>query len=787
MTRIFILAIVAATVSVAQATYVWKNTSAGDSRCVMTGCTYENAITNKVSFGIWVKDLDLTQGAGHVTTLGGTAHVNELTSSRRGFSLVYQKTADGMRLGITLLGDDAQGNRVTKYVRMSSPEAADMSWATDGKWHFLMMTADCEAKVARLYRDGVCIVEKDIGDLATFASQRCFQFAGGMSANASDTASPTRESYGASTVVTFAEVSLYDRALTADEVAALATRRADPLHRNLVGYWPCNESSGSARNWALAAARRTDGSFVLGKPYYVSYIDSPDMPPFEHPAGKYVVTPEMAGEYGYTPPEGTAADSIGCPATNLVAAFNGLAANQTLVLLPGVYYPGTALTNTKSQITLAGHNPSDSRPAREVVFINGAENQSLQFFWDEGANLKPTIRGLTFCDGRRGLWFKGSGAFHVFDSAFTNLTAGGPGAAIYSWTRNKAVISNCLFKACTAEGNGGAVYTIQNAVRNQDDYLTITHCTFEDCLATGASNNSINGGGIYSDRHNEIYDCAFRNCRAASSVTSSGGGALYAGGCSTIRRCTFGGECRAITTGSGGRYGAVMNLDGPVLVEDCAITGLTATDASSYGTIHCTSYGAITVSRLVCTNNVAMAPLFFFEGCTRPSTIRQCLVARGAGSGVPGSFVTGHNSGLVTVENCTVDLGKVCTTSATSNHTVFVNCLLGGSFVTTAKHLAYVTNCVVTAADGWTDGANVWTRTDLGVQDASSGDYTLSLHASARDRGLLLDWMDGQSTDLAGNPRLVNRMGVAYAADARPDLGCYEAQGIAPGFLLIFR
>ena len=133
-------AVMAAALS-AQATIVWHNNVPGDSRGVLTGCTYENAITNKVSFGIWVKDPDLAN-ASPLTLIGGTAHVNLNTSMGRGFGIVYNKGDN--RLCIHLCGRDADGKGVGRHGTISSADSG-AGQLTDGKWHFLMLTADCEA------------------------------------------------------------------------------------------------------------------------------------------------------------------------------------------------------------------------------------------------------------------------------------------------------------------------------------------------------------------------------------------------------------------------------------------------------------------------------------------------------------------------------------------------------------------------------------------------------------------------------------------------------------------
>lgn len=64
--------------------------------------------------------------------------------------------------------------------------------------------------------------------------------------------------------------------------------------------------------------------------------------------------------------------------------------------------------------------------------------------------------------------------------------------------------------------------------------------------------------------------------------------------------------------------------------------------------------------------------------------------------------------------------------------------------------------------------------------DAEHGDYTLEANSSCRDKVLTLGWMTNGSTDLLGNPRLVDTRGVAFSPAALPDLGCFEIQERKP-------
>jgi len=70
---------------------------------------------------------------------------------------------------------------------------------------------------------------------------------------------------------------------------------------------------------------------------------------------------------------------------------------------------------------------------------------------------------------------------------------------------------------------------------------------------------------------------------------------------------------------------------------------------------------------------------------------------------------------------------------------------------------------------------------------AANGDYRIRPGSKCREYGVKTDWMTPDAVDLGGQARLANRLGVANAPDARPDLGCYESQERAPGCLLLVR
>ena len=111
---------------------------------------------------------------------------------------------------------------------------------------------------------------------------------------------------------------------------------------------------------------------------------------------------------------------------------------------------------------------------------------------------------------------------------------------------------------------------------------------------------------------------------------------------------------------------------------------------------------------------------------------------------------------------------------------VLVNCILPDAAIANSGNYAnIITNSLVKSVSGGTQDSGVIIGNPKFVDEAN-GDYRLAATSPCREKGIVLDWM-ADATDLNGNPRLVNILG-KVAADALPDLGCYECQvrGILP-------
>ena len=157
--------------------------------------------------------------------------------------------------------------------------------------------------------------------------------------------------------------------------------------------------------------------------------------------------------------------------------------------------------------------------------------------------------------------------------------------------------------------------------------------------------------------------------------------------------------------------------------------------------------------------------------------MRQCLIA---GNTANENVVLDWNSSS-RFENCTI-IQKNFRVKGSGDYgtNVLVNCILPDAAIANSGNYAnIITNSLVKSVSGGTQDSGVIIGNPKFVDEAN-GDYRLAATSPCREKGIVLDWM-ADATDLNGNPRLVNILG-KVAADALPDLGCYECQarGILP-------
>ena len=700
---------------------------------------YGQCLTNDFSFGVWAKGLK--------NTYDGYPFFSQNAKLQRGSGsqdLFFR----------TIQVNPSDGTTTT----VSATLAKGKSILEDESWHFYCCTfhydeTEPTASFQRLYIDGTLKAEKSgaeiIGPVAAPTSGNHVTLAGNWS-----TSGWANNSAKAGSV---SEITVWSKALTASEVSALCARRAGGFEDGLVVYWPLAGTSVTEPNRAnggpaatLAVHRDGSGTFAMA--------NDPDFPLDNT---RCVASAEWIAEHGYVQSADATFRSWDDPATNIATAFAAAIPGETILLMPGTHPISEQIDITKANITFA-HGPGDG----EAVIDAQGLCRHFRSHKDNSGQDGFVIDGLTLKNGSDSL----AGSMHFHSKAgivrnclfLGNQATDSTGGAFRSYNANGTIVSNCVFSGNTAATDGGAIYTQQSSNVASDK------CVVVDCVIT--NNSSGRGGGIFANNAIEINGCRFADNKA-NTGNDKRGGAIRAGIYATITNCTFTGTSSAT-------YGNCIELSGAsASVVNCRFINLTT--SGGYGIIHTGSSGCL-ISDCAFTNMSwsSSREVFFPEGGSASLAVRQCLIDGNAGSG----YVVGGLRGSSRFENCTILSTSFDNKISDRATNILVNCLLPNADIASSGSFANtLTNCLVKSVSGGTQDCGVMTG-DPKFADAASGDYRLAATSKCREKGLVLGWMTSDSTDLDGNPRLVNLLGKALAADALPDLGCYECQevGIQP-------
>lgn len=677
------------------------------TRWMTTGCKYADALTSGGSIGIWVKSISSFNSTG-VPIFGSCLRSG---NSEQGILLSLNTTG-----AFVFKVAGSKDGAVNSVIAAASQDLSD-SIRNDGKWHFLLGTFDIASGKLRFYIDGDLVSEKAIS-LDTLVSARCFTVnavgkTSELTASATSSDAGNKDNNGDIGFLGFyAEATLWDKALSAEEVAALCTRRAYPWDDGLIGYWPLAKTSA---NLAQNATTRADGSRPNALCYYRQTATDADF--FDDPPTRFVASAEWVAEKGYVQSAGATFQNPDEPATNateaVAAAVSSSIAGETVYLMPGTHLISSSIALAKANLAVTGKY-GDYDGGEVVVDAQGL------------------CRHFT-CSSNS----SGKSGFVVENLSLVNGTDGNGGAALVS--------------GCSG---------------------TMRNCTFRNNSSTGTSEG---GGALYFYASSGSSDNIVSNCVFAGNSAVSKGGAILARTAMTIKDCRFTG----ISTATYGK--AIECLASNVKIVGCDFAGLepSGTSNGGFGVIHASNISGCLVSDCMITNMSWSGQFFFPEGASASMTVRQCLIGENSGTGA----VVADYNGKTRFENCTIlPLTFDYRHNGRSAQNVLVNCILpNADIASSGSFVNILTNCLVKSVSGGTLDSGVTTGNPK-FADAANGDYRLAATSSCREKGLTLDWMTAGSTDLAGEPRLVNLLGKAFVADARPDLGCYECQevGIQP-------
>ena len=728
--------------------------NSGDPRYMTTGCKFENSFSSGGSIGIWVKNIsDYANGGASVF---GSCHVNTGTSNDQGI-LLYINSSGNFAFRVAGLKN---GAIVRKNIEAENSSGSRI----DDKWHFLLGTFDIQAGKARFYVDGEEVGWEDIS-IDSLVSARCFAVA--KVGKPTESTSVAAETYGGINGL-YAEATLWNKALSADEVATLCTRRAYPWDDGQIGYWPLAKTSA---NLAQNATLRNDGSRPNALNYHRQTATDADF--FDDPPARFVASAEWAEEKGYVQADGVTFNNPDEPATNATEAVAAASAGETIFLMSGTHPIFAQIDIAKANLAVTGkYGGYDGGEA--IVDAQGL-CRHFRCSSDNSGQSGFVIENLTLANGAAGgggsMYFK-SRTGTIRNCVFRNnaTTGTSSGGAIHSYTANGTIVSNCVFFGNTATAYGGAIYTQQNSGTSSD------RCIIANCIIT---NNTAArcGGGIYAERCIEIDGCLFAGNTANTQTDYRRGGAIYAGIYSKITGSAF-------TGGSAAVYGSAIELAGNnATVSKCSFAGLSAT--GSYGVIHANKVSNCQVFNCAFTNTAwsSGSQLFFSEGAASSLTVRQCLIVPNSGSG---AVVNNYTGGQTRFENCTILASSFDSKVTGPGQNVLVNSIVPNADISSSGTFAnIITNSCVKSVTGGTEDCGVIVGNPRFV-DAENGDYSLKHNSPCRDRGFFLDWMTTDATDIIGNPRVVTD-GRPLAEDpaALPDIGCYECMLPHVGWMLM--
>ena len=669
------------------------------------------------------------------------------------------------------------GANLTFYTQSGSAAVTTGHVVNDDNWHFLVCTFNYDSETPansfqRLYVDGQLAAEKTDGITAITTPDKMFSL-GAPSTSLSDIgafdSNVKQNVFGH-----FSELTIWSRALTSEEISQFYSRRArvSGNESGLVAWYPLTGRPGmAATEYRFANLAAVNGDPILYS-YWIAYSNTNRVAivgddNLTLPYARFVASPEWCAAHSYVQQENATGRSWSDPLTNLVETAATVKRFERILCSPGTHKIATSISPLVEDFYLGSQDPATGEPCPETAIID-AQELCRHFISSSSVTGESnfTVENLTFVNGR-----ESNGGSMLFKSRIgkinncifhDNAATNGQGGAYYAYTANGTVVSNCRFYGNSATSGGGAVYTMQND--NASDFQRFVNCVFTNNAANGSS-----GGGVYSYRKVELENCLFADNYAGA---YGYGGHARIGIYSDVRDCVF-------TENGSGTYGSCLNISGAsTVVSNCSFRGFSG---AGYGTIFIAAGDGRFVD-CVFTNNANSTVLFFAQN-RKNILVRQCLI----GANTSNVGVLSNDGCTFTFENCTIPQAIVtpATMSAATTNT-FVNCIVPNATITSSGNYCNIlSNCLVKVAQGGPFDSGVITGNPK-FKDAVNGDYTLEANSPCRDKALTLDWMTNGSTDLLGNPRLVDTRGVAFSPGALPDLGCYEIQERKPSGLMLF-
>lgn len=382
------------------------------------------------------------------------------------------------------------------------------------------------------------------------------------------------------------------------------------------------------------------------------------------------------------------------PSGNVVALTNALisGANGDVIRLEAGTYDLSVITPTnitsgartylyvlsgrRYRIEGAGSKHWSAKTRDEETILRGGDDAAI-FYMIDGNSRKSSFYGLTF---ENGAYKKFDGLKSEYGGGAVSLGRTDQSVPASGWN----MVSNCVFRNCTSETDGGATYYVNafdcfytnctatadgggafGGCRSNKDNDGKTNvferCVFVDCHAkttggglhckvapkalndlTFVGCDAKTGGGLSCAEGDlsRVSGCVFSNC-TASATSGNGGGMMVEGAIESISGCRF---LDNVSNGSG----AAMTVSGGFgMVENCTFADNRAETVGAG--VHSEQYGGTVRNCTFADNYSGTKPsgdhvrnVFLVEGCT----------FRGHGG------VLAQNYDRCTFENCEGITGK---------------------------------------------------------------------------------------------------------------------------------
>jgi parallel beta-helix repeat protein len=476
--------------------------------------------------------------------------------------------------------------------------------------------------------------------------------------------------------------------------------------------------------------------------------------------------------------------------TDLQKALSAAVSGQTIEVAQGTYYPtaGTDQTATFQLIDgvaiqggFAGYgqsNPDAQNVAAYPTILSGDigtvgvnSDNSYHVVTGSGTDSSAILDGFAItggnADGGRvdnyyynsgGGMLNLTGSPSIRNCTFSGNSAADNGGGMYNASSSSPALTNCTFSGNDNPGGVGG------GMCNNDSSPTLTYCTFSD-------NSDLIGGGI---DNNTSSSPTLTNCTFDGNSAGGDGGGIENNSFSspTLINCTFRGD------DAGNRGGGVFNntSSSPTLTN-CEFEGNSADSGGAMDNLD----SSPNLTSCILNKNSAAVAGGMYNGGSSP-TLTNCSISDNSSNQATnliggGGMVNSSSSPILTncsfSENTAINGGNGIFDFSFSS-SMLSNCIFWGDSGSTNGNEIEIysdssSKLTITFSDiqgGYSGAGNI--NADPLFVDAANGNLQLQAGSPCIDAGNNSVLPSGDSTDLAGNPRIVS---------GTVDMGAYEYQG----------